>query len=559
MNKDLYHPAPSTVGEALRIYLELLNIKQSRLIRTALLRYVAPAWGAPASSGKRLTTKEQSAALSFLNTIPLQELASAIELQEKEFKCKSIAREIQRTNRYRLKQFVDWATQQGWLEERKQKQVYSFSPKCDWRMRTSNLVVKQPYALKDGEMSSVLLRELEDFRVFCKSRLNLRDATVKQSCMEVRRFLGWMHRYKHYDLEELSLLSIIQKNSSYVVEVTQENIYQYFTFLEDRFASQRESVRAFVKVAKYLYRLETKNFSNLRDGGFRDIEVIQALRRISREETGPRYDTSTSKLPYEKRAASWEQVIDVLRGLQVEVELDHKSKWNKYHQAYNFHKRPDTAIASCLQKLLIVCFFVTMPPDRNRTIRELEIGRTFVKGRFRDGVFIPSDKVTDGESKWYVHLTPDDYKTGKYYGEYWSEVPNTPLDGGKDFYQYIDLWIYKYRGLFKPSHNFLFVRTRPPEAKIGEPLNRAGIHARVKTAFIKFIGVPVSPQVLRKMYITYLKNSKATEAELEAAATAMHHSREMQSKVYDQRTKAEKMKPIFEFNQNLFEKAFRET
>ena len=344
----------------------------------------------------------------------------------------------------------------------------------------------------------------------------------------------------------------------HVVESTLEGVYQYFSFLEDRLASQRESVRAVVKVAKYLYRLETKDFTNLREGGFRDIEVIQALRRISREEAGPRYDVSTSPIPYEKRAVSWEKVIDVLKGLQKEVELTHTAKWNKLEQRHTFQKRADMPIARSLQKLLIVAFFVTMPPDRNRTIRELEVGRTLVKGIFRDGLFISAENVVGCQTKWYIHLMPDDYKTGKSYGEYWSEVPNTPLYGEKDFYHYIDLWLYKYRNLFEPNHNFLFVKTFPKCPEVGLPLEASGIHVRVRTAFIKFTGIPVSPQVLRKMYITYLKNSRATEAELEAAAAAMHHSREMQSKVYDQQTTAEKIKPIFEFNQNLFKKAFRD-
>ena len=57
-------------------------------------------------------------------------------------------------------------------------------------------------------------------------------------------------------------------------------------------------------------------------------------------------------------------------------------------------------VAKCYQTYLILAFFANIP-DRQRTMRELELGRSFVK--------------VDGH--WVIKYTPNDYKTGKVYGE----------------------------------------------------------------------------------------------------------------------------------------------
>jgi hypothetical protein len=59
------------------------------------------------------------------------------------------------------------------------------------------------------------------------------------------------------------------------------------------------------------------------------------------------------------------------------------------------------------------------------------------------------------------------------------------------------------------------------------------------------------------MYVTHLKNCGASEAELDAAAKAMHHSRAMQSAEYDEQDLRDKIAPISAFNQKLFKQAFQ--
>ena len=73
-------------------------------------------------------------------------------------------------------------------------------------------------------------------------------------------------------------------------------------------------------------------------------------------------------------------------------------------------------------------------------------------------------------------------------------------------------------------------------------------HNRIVNIFEERIGIPVSPKEFRKMYVTFLKDSGASEAELEGAAWMMQHSRLMQSKIYDQQDKANKAKPAIDFH-----------
>ena len=54
------------------------------------------------------------------------------------------------------------------------------------------------------------------------------------------------------------------------------------------------------------------------------------------------------------------------------------------------------------------------------------------------------------------------------------------------------------------------------------------------------------------MFVTYLNQIGASEAELEAAATAMRHHRSTQRKHYDRLDKVNKVQPVMEFNRALF-------
>jgi hypothetical protein len=188
---------------------------------------------------------------------------------------------------------------------------------------------------------------------------------------------------------------------------------------------------------------------------------------------------------------------------------------------------------------------MVLPPNRPRTSYELEIGRTFIYGVCAGEEIIPVEKMSNPQNaKWYIHLTRDDYKTGKIYGTWNAEVPNISFPNGKTLYWYIERWLTWGRELHqKVEHNFFFRGTVSYK-----PLDSNNWRNRIVNIFEERIGIPVSPKEFRKMYVTFLKDSGASEAELEGAAWMMQHSRLMQSKIYDQQDKANKARPAIDFH-----------
>ncbi len=266
-------------------------------------------------------------------------------------------------------------------------------------------------------------------------------------------------------------------------------------------------------------------------------------------------------ISYAKRSVPWETALEVFKKQQEKVENTHYSRVLKRKDGtskVSRQRRKPNAIAVDLQKLLVLGFFCFLPPERNRTVSELEVGRTLVRGTFKYGILIPMEDMASPEkAKWFINLAPDDYKTGKVYQEYCAPVDDIQLTNGKTFYGYIQIWLDDYRPLFQPDHNRLFVKVKPTKgATPGEPITYRNMTGWVKYLFVKYTGVPVVPQSLRKMYVTFLKNSNASEAELEAAARAMHHSRAMQSAQYDEQQLQDKLAPILAFNQRLLSQAF---
>ena len=253
-------------------------------------------------------------------------------------------------------------------------------------------------------------------------------------------------------------------------------------------------------------------------------------------------------VPYSEKSIPWEDALKVLRAVQKEADLE--------AQPGNGELRTQKAIAKSIQRLLILLLFMASPPDRSRTFRELEVGRTFVFGQYKNEKFTAAAQMKNPEeAEWYLHLLSADYKTGNTYGEVWDKVLDTPegfLADGKTFYYYLDLWLNQYRATYKPTHKCLLTN------EDGNPLTGSSLWIRVRHTFFKHTGGPVTPKELRKMYVTYLKDSEATEAELEAAAARMRHSREMQTKIYDQQKRERKVAAVHEFHKRSMTAAFKD-
>ena len=93
-------------------------------------------------------------------------------------------------------------------------------------------------------------------------------------------------------------------------------------------------------------------------------------------------------------------------------------------------------MAWSLQRYLIFAI-LSCVPDRQRTLRELEVGRTLVRDR---------------EGRWVIRHGPGDYKTGRSYGE------RPPLIIAPRIYPELEAFMNTWRQHLQPQHNMLFTQ-----------------------------------------------------------------------------------------------------
>lgn len=613
------HLKNETVGDAFRAYsVELVKLREVgkaptnvvSLARTAVLGYTVPGWGGPGRQGKRMTPAEIEAALKFLDTLPLIQLHQASQAQAQSFIDGKVTPQIEKTNRYQLARFLDWVDEQGWLkreqaatpdkatEARSEVYRHSFNiahsqGKPSLKHLTLTQRTRRPdFGLKTDEMNPRLKAEFEALAQFGAQHLIHRPATITTNLSFLRRMLGWLHQYRQIPLDELALTSLIPYTPLQVSlkeiqaecadeeeealqklllrrerckELAEEQARKaeqlwedYCAFYSNAPATLAATLQALISVAKYLYRYDTENTAS--KSGYSDVPIMRRLRQKLIAVNKLRR-SKPKEIPFKKRSISWGAVLDVLKQQQAKYEeqfyysvREMEGKVQKQKQI-----RRATAIACDLQLLLVLCFFTVIPPVRNRTICELELGRTLIRGAIEDGGLIPIEKMARPElAQWHLRLEPEDYKTGAAYGAYYASIEDVELANGQTFYGLLQTWLETYRPLFKPQHNQVFIKVRTTMgATPGDPITYRNLTSWVKYLFYKHTGVPVVPQSLRKMYVTHLKNCGASEAELDAAAKAMHHSRAMQSAEYDEQDLRDKIAPISAFNQKLFKQAFQ--
>lgn len=176
--------------------------------------------------------------------------------------------------------------------------------------------------------------------------------------------------------------------------------------------------------------------------------------------------------------------------------------------------------------MYLICAILSCVPDRQRTLRELELGRTLVlRG-----------------ANYVIQHGPDDYKTGAQYGE------RPPLVIAPHVKPYLDAYLGKWRAFLTPSHGFVFSK------KNGAAPTSGFIYSLFTAAMYRLTGKKTNPHFVRDIIVTHLKESDASERDLEALAIYMGHSSTMQRTTYDRRTKGQKVAPAVQLLQSLFDK-----
>lgn len=286
-------------------------------------------------------------------------------------------------------------------------------------------------------------------------------------------------------------------------------------------------LRGLTKLLKFRFRFDSTTEAGYGETSFNDIPVVRELRKLHRDANKlQRVAPHSSSL--EKKWLSWPEYLQVVQSLQAELETLLKEYDGDDplpdQESYTWAQRK---IAAAFQRYLVLAIFSNVP-DRQRTIRELEIGRTFVR----------SD-----DSVWTIRHAPDDYKTGKTYGE------RPPLQLAPSLTGLLDDFVRRWRVCLKPTsgHNKLFCQVRT-----GNPFTADSVYQTVGRACFAATGKRTNPHLLRDMIVTHIReHSEASEQQLEALALFMGHSLAVQRSSYDRRTLKTKVAPAVHLLQSV--------
>ena len=256
---------------------------------------------------------------------------------------------------------------------------------------------------------------------------------------------------------------------------------------------------------------------------FDDVPLVRELRKLHREANklsnkSPRVSDESLKW------LSWNEYLSVVQELKKELQemIEYYNSINateKNSEILEYKKK----VANKYQEYLLLAF-LSYIPDRQRTFRELIIGKNFLK----------SSSLIQGvkDVSWVIKHGPNDYKTGKNYGD------RPPLVLPSYMTPVIDDYITNWRPALSQSNDYFFLQKHK-----GNPITQDGIHKLVSQACFRKTGKKTNPHLLRDIIVTHVRTTNASEKQLEALALYMGHSIQMQRTSYDRRTLNQKVEP----------------
>lgn len=289
-------------------------------------------------------------------------------------------------------------------------------------------------------------------------------------------------------------------------------------------------LRGLTKLLKFRFASESKADPTYGERSFHDIPVVRELRRLQRDASRRQTKSSERSSDEKKKWLSWSEYLDVVDALKKDVADELEQLVRLREETKVAGGLPPNGVGRRIgkkyQKYLLLAFFSSLP-DRQRTFRELEIGRTFLRN--------------DETNTWLVKHGHEDYKTGNTYGD------RPPLGLSPALTTSIDDYLKYWRPYLKPSSDHFFVGTTT-----GKPLTVEGVRYLVSKACYEHTGKKTNPHLLRDMIVTHVRDSPdVSERDLEALALFMGHSVQMQRSSYDRRTLDQKVAPAVELLKNI--------
>jgi hypothetical protein len=566
--------------------LKSCDSKNISLYQSALFRFTLPGLGGRKPSGSRLNSKEIAAALKTLSLISISPDTEERlrEAQKETFTLLNTPKKRQRQPRYYLNQFIDRSIKNGFflsVTSPEEKLQYDFHPEKIKKVKVTrrrNISQKFTFSfdvnnytdepLQREQIQQHLHEISQEFTNFKKYQVitqEAREITANNREKFLRRILGWLYQEKGIPLAEINLSKLVpfirlnfkvkefssEENPwlSKIIAQAQaledikdeakrlvEMLKEFFEWLENPPSTTTKQiyVEALITYAKYVYRSETDETMAL---NFEDIPLINRLKVFSRKLKNGKNNKFISTSKY----LPWSEILGVLEKLRFEADLETSKNGKQGKNEIYRRKRSLRSRANSLQRFILLGFFVLVPPSRQRVIRELELGRTLKYGIFEHGRFTSvEDMANPNEAKYYIHLQPEDYKTGDTYKEWLGEFPNTKFPDGSKFYDYLNRWLFRgYQDENGVWHGMREINAAPDERTVfisnkGRAFVVESLTHKIKWIFRRWTGIEITPQDLRHLYRTYIDDpaTGATQEEKESAAFWMRHSSKIAAKTY---------------------------
>ena len=354
----------------------------------------------------------------------------------------------------------------------------------------------------------------------------LRPATATVYLRHAKLYLGWYLSHRTPDLlgdqtptndAALSLSSVFSSPDAGAAAPLIDFVLWLRSERSISASYEANVLRGLSKLVKFRFAHCSTAPPSSATHAYDDVPLVLELRKLHR--VANRQQRLSPRSSNEQRKwISWPEYLGVVEACRVHALQLLQASARQTPINPESVTSQDRAIAVALQRYLVLAIFANVP-DRQRTVRELEVGRTLI--------------WDDASMCWCIRHAPQDYKTGKTYGE------RPPLQLPASLSEVLSAFHQHWRQCLRPSGAALFVQPRT-----GKSLTSDSVYQLVSRACYEHTGRRTNPHLLRDMIVTHVRDaSQASEKELEALALFMGHSLHMQRTSYDRRTLTRKVAP----------------